>query len=181
MKKLLHFLILTLIALCFNGCFWGWGWLVPYSFQPSFKEFKEICQLDPEIYQANGGKLDEEYYNKVLKYFDTSLDTIDWEYIQENLRLNRSGKYLYKFEKYYDRISFSFFIVFKNERVARDNIDYVWSHTTWDNLRASLAGNEGTGVFWSGGWEDCDYFKDRHKGLKGLSNGTYILKESIRD
>ena len=56
MKKILHFSILTLITLCFNGCFWGRGWLMPYSFQPSFHKFKEICQLDPEIYQANGGK-----------------------------------------------------------------------------------------------------------------------------
>ena len=34
------------MALCFSGC---WGWFVPYSFQPSFWQFKEICQLDPEI------------------------------------------------------------------------------------------------------------------------------------
>ena len=46
----------------------------PYSYylEPSYHKFKEICQLNPEIYQANGGKIDEEYYNKVLKYFDTS-------------------------------------------------------------------------------------------------------------
>ena len=82
------------------------------------------------------------------------------------------------FEKYYDRINFAFFIVFKNERVARDNIDYVWSYAHWDNLRVSLAGNEGIGFYLSGGREDCDYFKRRHK---GLSNGTFILKEDIRD
>lgn len=42
----------------------------PYSFylEPSFWQFREVCKLDQEIYQANGGKLDEEYYNKILKY-----------------------------------------------------------------------------------------------------------------
>ena len=49
---------------------------MPYSFQSSYHKFKEICKLDPEIYQVNGGKLDEEYYNKVLKYFDMSLDNM---------------------------------------------------------------------------------------------------------
>ncbi|WP_258865041.1 hypothetical protein [Helicobacter sp. MIT 14-3879] len=50
----------------------------PYSYylEPSFWQFRNMCKLDPEIYQHNGGKLDEEYYNKVLSYFDTSLDTM---------------------------------------------------------------------------------------------------------
>ena len=94
MKKILHFSILTLIALCFNGC----GWFVPYSFQPSYHKFKEICQLEPEIYQANGGKLDEEYYNKVLKYFDTSLDTMS---DVKTLRISDDKKHFsYWFEKW---------------------------------------------------------------------------------
>lgn len=58
----------------------------PYSYylEPSFYKFKEICKLDPEIYQANGGKLDEEYYNKVLRYFDTSWDAMDWKIYSKN-------------------------------------------------------------------------------------------------
>ena len=180
MKKILYLSTLILITLCFSGC-WGRGWLMPYSFQPSFHKFKEICQLDPEIYQANGGKLDEEYYNKVLAYFDTSLDTLDWEYIQENLRLNRKGKYLHKFEKYYDRIYHSFALFFNDNQARKDNIEAITFYAHWDNLRPFPAGNEGIGFYLSGDWEDCDYFKRRHKGLKGLSNGTFILKESIRD
>ena len=68
MKKLLHFLILILITLCFNGCFWGRGWLMPYSFQPSYHKFKKMCKL-------NELPNDEYKYNKILAYFDTSLDT----------------------------------------------------------------------------------------------------------
>ena len=155
----------------------------PYSYylEPSFHKFRNICKLDPEIYQANGGKLDEEYYNKVLAYFDTSLDTLDWEYVQENLFRNDSGEYLYHFKKTDNRILIVSNMFFKNNKATKDNIKKVGLYANWDNLRASLAGNEGTGFYPSGGWEDCNYFKRRHKGLKGLSNGTYILKESIRD
>ena len=164
MKKFLHIAILSLIVLCFSGCYWGWGWLVPYSFQPSYHKFKEICQLDPEIYQANGGKIDEEYYNKVLAYFDTSLDTMDWDYIQENLFRNDSGEYLYHFKKIHNRILVVSNMFFKNNKAAKENIKEVSLYARWDNLRASLAGNEGTGIYWSGDIENCDYFK------KGLNN-----------
>ncbi len=69
----------------------------PYSYylEPSFYKFREICKLDPEIYQANGGKIDEEYYNKILGYFGLSLDTLDWESIEKNIFLNDSKEYIY--------------------------------------------------------------------------------------
>ena len=157
MKKLLHFLILTLITLCFSGC-WGRGWLMPYAFQPSFHKFKEICQLDPEIYQANGGKLDEEYYNKALKYFDTSLDTMS---DIKTLRISDDKKHFsYMFEKWIgDRISFDFFIWFKNEKATKDNIKKVSFYASWRDLRGRLAGNEGTGFHLSGSRFGCDYFR----------------------
>ena len=162
MKKLLHFLILTLITLCFSGC-WGRGWLMPYAFQPSFHKFKEICQLDPEIYQANGGKLDEEYYNKALKYFDTSLDTMS---DIKTLRISDDKKHFsYMFEKWIgDRISFDFIIWFKDKKATKDNIKKVSVYVWWRDLRPRLAGNEGTGIHLSGGRENCDYFK------KGINN-----------
>ena len=74
MKKILHFSILILITLCFNGC--GWGWFVPYSFQPSYHKFKKMCKL-------NELPNDEYKYNKILSYFDLSLDTLDWEELNE--------------------------------------------------------------------------------------------------
>ncbi len=72
----------------------------PYSYylEPSFYKFKEICKLDPEIYQANGGKLDEEYYNKVLRYFDTDLDNMSKI---KTLRISDDKKHFsYWFEKW---------------------------------------------------------------------------------
>lgn len=46
MKKFLNFIILSSVALLFNGCISGWGWLVPYSFQPSYHKFKKMCKLN---------------------------------------------------------------------------------------------------------------------------------------
>ena len=171
MKKFLHILLLSSVALLFSGCVWGWGWFVPYSFQPSYHKFKEICQLDPEIYQANGGKIDGKYYNKVLAYFDTNLDSLDWEYIQENLKVNDRGTYWYEFEKYHDRIYQDFTLLFKDNQARRDNIKKIMFYANWDPVRARLGGNEGTGIYFSGDWEDCDYFK--------YSRGA--LKQEIKD
>ena len=113
----------------------------PYSYylEPSFYKFREICKLDPEIYQANGGKIDEEYYNKILGYFGLSLDTLDWESIEKNIFLNDSKEYIYKQKQQNNRINSSLFIVFKNHIILEDNIDYIWAYMEWDNKRNYLA------------------------------------------
>ena len=161
MKKLLYFSILILITLCFNGC----GWFVPYSFQPSYHKFKEIRQLEPEIYQANGGKIDEEYYNKALKYFDTNIDDFI-KYLNDN---KRNWSILRKRQN--DRIQSSITILFKGSNEAGniikgnlDNISLIELNVWWRDLRGLPAGNEGTGIHLSGGRENCDYFK------KGINN-----------
>ncbi|EMZ37015.1 hypothetical protein C826_02252, partial [Helicobacter bilis WiWa] len=52
----------------------------PYSFylEPSFWQFRRICKL-------NELPNDEEKYNKILAYFDTSLDKLDWEGIEKKI------------------------------------------------------------------------------------------------
>ena len=77
MKKFLHIIILSCMALCFSGCVGGWGWFVPYSFQPSYHKFKKMCKL-------NELPNNEEKYNKILAYFDTDLDSLDWEELNKN-------------------------------------------------------------------------------------------------
>lgn len=85
MKKFLNFTILSSVALLFNGCISGWGWLVPYSFQPSYHKFKKMCKLN-ELPNT------EEKYNKILRYFDTDLDTLDWEKLNEkNIKLTEEN------------------------------------------------------------------------------------------
>ena len=51
----------------------------PYSFylEPSYWEFRNMCKL-------NELPNNEEKYNKILRYFDTSLDTLDWEELIES-------------------------------------------------------------------------------------------------
>ena len=46
----------------------------PYSFylEPSYWQFRNMCKL-------NELPNNEEKYNKILRYFDLSLDTLDWE------------------------------------------------------------------------------------------------------
>ncbi|MWV62943.1 hypothetical protein DCO58_01495 [Helicobacter saguini] len=133
----------------------------PYSYylEPSFWQFRNICKLYPKIYQANGGKLDEEYYNKVLRHFDTDLDSLDWEYIQQNLKVNDWGTYLYEFEKYHGRIYQDFTLLFNDNQARRDNIKKIMFYVNWDRMRPFLAGNEGTGFFLGSVPISCIYFK----------------------
>ena len=51
----------------------------PYSFylEPSYWQFRNMCKLN-ELPNT------EEKYNKILRYFDTSLDTLDWEELIES-------------------------------------------------------------------------------------------------
>lgn len=137
----------------------------PYSYylEPSFYKFKEICQLDPEIYQANGGKLDEEYYNKVLKYFDTNIDDFI-KYLNDN---KRNWSILRKRQN--DRIQSSITILFKESNEAGniikgnlDNISLIELNVSWRDLRGLPAGNEGTGFYLSGSRLGCSHFEERN-------------------
>ncbi len=76
--KILSFIIIPpLIVFIY---FFGWGWLVPYELQPSYWEFRNMCKI-------NELPNDEEKYNKILKYFNTDLESLDWEKIANNLYL----------------------------------------------------------------------------------------------
>ena len=142
----------------------------PYSYylEPSYHQFKKICELDPEIYQAKGGKLDEEYYNKVLAYFDTNIDG----FIRHLNKNTRNWDMLSKWQN--DRLKISFTIVFKGSNKfgnitkinTLDNIAFVELFAIWRDLRPILDGNEGSGFYLSGDRENCGYFKRKHKGVK---------------
>ena len=132
----------------------------PYSYylEPSYWKFRGICKLDPEIYQFNGDKIDEEYYNKVLKYFDTDLDNMS---NVQTLRVSDDKKYFsYWFEKWIgDRIKIIFAIYFKSDMPTKNNIKKIIFSSWWHDLRPLPAGNEGTGFYLSEDRKSCDYFK----------------------
>ena len=143
----------------FGGCV-GWGWFVPYSFQPSYHKFKKMCELYPTNYQ--GDTHSEEYYNKVLALFDTSLDKIDWNHIQNNLIIDHESKiYVYRFKKSLGRIYIASKIYFKDEHATQDNIDDLTFYAIWNDYRAHLEG-EGTGFYISSGSVKlCTLFEKR--------------------
>lgn len=69
----------------------------PYSYylEPSYWQFRNMCKL-------NELPNNEEKYNKILRYFDTSLDTLDWEKL--NGRVYKLGEqayfYLHNYREY---------------------------------------------------------------------------------
>ncbi|WP_052057531.1 hypothetical protein [Helicobacter sp. MIT 03-1614] len=124
--KILSFIIIPpLIVFIY---FFGWGWLVPYELQPSYWQFRNMCKI-------NELPNDEEKYNKILSYYDTSLDTLDWEKIANNLYLNDYGEYIHKVKKRYNRIGSSLFFIFNSKIVSQKNIDNMWLYVEWDNKR----------------------------------------------
>ena len=173
MKKILHFSILTLITLCFNGCFWGWGWLVPYSFQPSYHKFKKMCKL-------NELPNDEYKYNKILGYFDTSLESLDWEYLNKRKwKLKKQGHYrqgVYEYEtltqkkEINSRLRIIASFLSNESEMNPYNINQMSIDAYWHTKRFYLDGNEGTGAYWSKIEVTCaDIVKDNMT-PKGLNN-----------
>ena len=159
LKSLRLFVAMIPLVFLFGGCS-GWGWFVPYSFQPSYHKFKKICELDTDNYQGN--IYSEEYYNKVLALFDTSLDKIDWNHIQNNLIIDHESKiYVYRFKKSLGRIYIASKIYFKDEHATQDNIDDLTFYAIWNDYRAHLEG-EGTGFYISSGSVKlCTLFEKR--------------------
>ncbi|RDU51465.1 hypothetical protein CQA49_09565 [Helicobacter sp. MIT 00-7814] len=148
-KSLRLFVAITPLVFLFGGCI-GWGWFVPYSLQPSYWEFKKIARLEPKTYEALGGKLDDEYFAKLLALVDMDWDTMIktkkplWvvdEYM--NIIPNR---FAYKFNnlcKYNCRLKYDFtiYITMKGDEVAERTANFS---VTWWNNRNSLSGNEGS-------------------------------------
>ena len=158
----------------------------PYSYylEPSFWEFRNICKLDPEIYQANGGKLDEEYYNKILKYHGVDLDSLAYRNFQETTTLSfyeqkppykkrkMNDADLYDFyplhivhkEKTFDSVSLLTGIVFNSDNPqSKQEVENVYIDPEWQTYRIE-------GMFWNISTDGrfgmptkilfCNYFKD---------------------
>ena len=53
----------------------------PYALQPSYWEFKKLCEI-------NNLPDGEEKYNKILNFYGTDLDTLDYDKFQETTTLN---------------------------------------------------------------------------------------------
>ena len=178
MKKFLHIIILSCMALCFSGCVWGWGWFVPYSFQPSYHKFKKMCKL-------NELPNNEEKYNKILAYFDTSLDTLDWEELNHNNDKRkwkvtkehgyyRQGIYEYatltKKKEINSRLRMVASFLSNEAEINRYNINQMAINISWHTRRYYLSGNEGTGIYWSEETLACVNVAKENMTPKGANN-----------
>ena len=126
MKKLLHFLILTLITLCFSGC-WGRGWLMPYSFQPSFHKFKKMCKLNELPLQ--------ERYAKAMEFLNN-----DTSKLHTYKFMNKTEGSFPMFE-FSDRLTMVIFVTFKDDKPKEftlDNIDEIEFWVKWHTRRSYL-------------------------------------------
>ena len=115
----------------------------PYSFylEPSYWEFRNMCKL-------NELPNNEEKYNKILSYFDTSLDTLDWEELnREAAKLDeRSDNYIKDIVEY--RVSpaekktrriYGYVNLFaKNNGFAPQNLTKINVHGAWYTRRYHL-------------------------------------------
>ena len=133
---------------------------MPYSFQPSFKEFKEICKL-------NELSNDECKYNKILSYFDTDLESLDWDKLNEETWKIRetSGDYkkgIFEYATVTDKkqlnsraeIIASF--LSSKSKINRYNINRMSVGLIWHTKRFLLDDNEGTGIYWDEKTLGCD-------------------------
>ena len=126
----------------------------PYSFyvEPSYWQFRRICKL-------NELPNDEYKYNKILGYFDTDLDSLDWE------ELNREVEAMGEKAHFYspNEVEYEFFIgeirnsrysifasLYSNEKIfKKSNITLAIILGKWHTRRYYLDGNEGSGFYWS--------------------------------
>ena len=133
----------------------------PYSYylEPSFYEFKEMCKL-------NELPNNEKKYNKILSYFDTSLDTLDWEElnkktwkISEDSGDYKKGVFAYATLSREKEINFRLEIIaafYSNQSpITRHNTNVMAIDGTWHTRRYFPAGNEGSGFYWREGTLGC--------------------------
>ena len=125
MKKLLNLSILTLITLCFSGC--GWGWFVPYSFQPSYHKFKNLCKLNELPLQ--------ERYTKAMEFLNN-----DTSKLHTYKFMNKTEGSFPRF-KFSDRLTMDIYVTFKDDKPKEftlDNVDETYFFLNLKSYRAIL-------------------------------------------
>ncbi|WP_289748967.1 hypothetical protein [Helicobacter bilis] len=137
--KILSFIIIPpLIVFIY---FFGWGWLVPYELQPSYWQFRNICKI-------NELPNNEYKYNKILSYFDTDLESLDWEELNGKADTMSEQQYFYspneiEYELFIGEIKNSRYSMtasfYSNEKILRkDNITLAIILGKWHTNRYFL-------------------------------------------
>ena len=143
----------------------------PYSFylEPSFWQFKKMCKL-------NELPNNEEKYNKILSYFDLSLDTLDYDKLDYNMKhpvsihpidkvfLTKPNEVMVaelSKNRYYIKAIFS---SKDSHNFSYRNIIQADLFGHWHARRYFPDGNEGSGFYWSEGTLDCGYIVKENEG-----------------
>lgn len=146
----------------------------PYSYylEPTYWQFRNMCKL-------NELPNNEEKYNKILSYFDTSLDTLDWEKLNEkNIKLTEENfdykkgvfEYMTQMElrQLNSRIDIRTHFFSNESEINRYNANAIVFRVVWHTRRYYPAGNEGSGFYWNEERVGCS--NDDNMTPKGFKN-----------
>lgn len=157
----------------------------PYALQPSYWEFKKLCEI-------NNLPDGEEKYNKILTYYNMNLDDIDWKKINENKqflckKIRKDWRFDYVDDYEFSdclpnvreyrarviqrqmnyRLTASVWIYNNKSTLNRDNITDMEVTTSWDTRRFELIGDEGSGFYWYEKSLSCSHIEKSHLKNKG--------------
>ncbi|WP_369607309.1 hypothetical protein, partial [Helicobacter trogontum] len=145
------------------------------NLQPSYHKFKKMCKLN-ELPNT------EEKYNKILGYFDTDLESLDWEELNKEAQIAHSSpiaidyrrkviNYSSSTPKNKGRLSYNYVFLYPHskEKFFQQNLPLIGILTTWQTRRYFLDGNEGSGFYWSEERLGCDNADNMTS--KGVNNG----------
>lgn len=127
----------------------------PYSYylEPSYWQFRKMCKV-------NELPNDEYKYNKILSYFDTDLESLDWEELNERTwKIKESNgdykKGIYEYatltekKQLNSRARMVASFLSNEAEINRYNINQMAINISWHTKRYYPAGNEGSGFYWS--------------------------------
>ncbi len=148
----------------------------PYSFylEPSYWKFRSICKI-------NELPNNEEKYNKILSYFDTDLENMDWEELNGRIwkMSNTNGNYkkgvfeyaTFSHDKALNyRIDILADFLSNQSPINKYNTSQMSIHATWHTRRYFPAGNEGSGFYWDEATLECDKIAKYNMIPKGESH-----------
>ena len=102
---------------------------------------------------------DEYKYNKILSYFDTDLDRLDWEELNKNTWKIKETNHWYKKDIFEyrttgwkhknSRTEMEIDFLSDKSKINRYNANAMIFTIVWHTRRYYLSGNEGIGIYWS--------------------------------
>ncbi len=129
----------------------------PYSYylEPSYWEFRKICKLNELPNNA-------EKYNKILSYFDTDLESLDWEELNREAQISyletivayrqKITNYSSSIPKNKGRLGYNYIFLYPNskEKFSQQKLPLIGILATWHTKRFYPNGNISTsGLYWS--------------------------------